>query len=195
MSIKNLTVATAIGIASLAAPQAMAQAMPDRGWYVGGSFGQTTADEWCTGAPGVTITSCEDTDTGWKLFGGYRINRNFAVEGSYIDFGTFTGTATVGGSSANVSADATAWGIAAVGIFPVGNQFELFGKLGFVRGESEARVTIGGTSVDLGDEGTELHYGIGAIYNLTRNFGIRAEWENVNDAELRLLSIGVQYKF
>ena len=37
--------------------------------------------------------------------------------------------------------------------------------------------------MSVGDSGTELTYGLGAVFNVTRNFGIRAEWENVDDAE------------
>jgi OOP family OmpA-OmpF porin len=196
MSIKKASIAALLAAAGMAVSSvSMAQSMQDRGWYVGGSLGQAEAGNWCDPAAGATITSCDDKDTGWKVFGGYRLSRHFAAEASYINFGEYTATVTVAGTPATVSADATGWGLAALGIFPLSDRFELFGKLGFVRGESEADVTIAGTQVTVGDKGTELHYGLGATYNLTRNFGVRAEWENVNDAELSLLSIGIQYRF
>lgn len=181
--------AAALGVA--AAPS-FAQ---ERGFYVGGSIGQTEAGNWCDSAPGFAVTSCDDEDTGFKGFVGYRFNRNFAVEGSYMDAGEFTGTVTAGGTSASVTADATAWGIAAVGFLPLSDRFDLFGKIGFVRGESEATVSVGGSTFTVGDDGTELHYGLGAIYNLTRNWGVRGEWENVDDADISMLSLGVQYRF
>jgi OOP family OmpA-OmpF porin len=174
------------------APGAFAQA---QGLYVGGSIGQAQVDGFCDSAPGFTVTSCDDKDTGWKVFLGYRVNRNFAVEGSYMNGGEFGGTVNSIFGTASVKADATAFGIAALGILPVSEQFELFGKLGFVRGESDADVVIGGTRVTVGDSGTELTYGLGAVFNVTRNLGIRAEWENVDDAEISMLSIGIQYKF
>ncbi|HEX2198852.1 MAG TPA: outer membrane beta-barrel protein, partial [Burkholderiales bacterium] len=171
---------------------ALAQA---QGVYVGGSIGQAQVDGFCDSEPGFTVTSCDDKDTGWKLFLGYRVNRNFAVEASYMNAGEFGGTVSTIFGTASVKADATAWGAAALGIFPVSEQFELFGKLGFVRGESDADVVLGGTRVTVGDSGTELAYGLGAVYNINRHFGIRAEWENINDADISLLSIGIQYKF
>lgn len=198
---KRATASMIAGLATAgllaAAPAAQAQ-QSDAGFYVGGAIGQGEAGNWCdtSGAPaGFGLSSCDDKDTAWKAFLGYRFNRNFGAEATYINFGKYSGTVTFGGSSATVNADATAWGLAAVGFFPVGNQFELFGKIGFVRGESEADVTVGGTSVQVGDKGTELHYGVGGIYNFSRNLGVRLEWENVNDADLSVLSIGLQYRF
>lgn len=100
-------------------------------------------------------------DSGWKAFAGYRFSRHLAAEMSYINFGEYKARVTLGAASADGKADATAWGLAAVGIFPLSDRFDLFGKLGFVRGETDANVTIGATSVSFGDKGTELHYGFG----------------------------------
>jgi opacity protein-like surface antigen len=38
-------------------------------------------------------------------------------------------------------------------------------------------------------------FGVGAAFNFTRNFAIRAEWERLNDSEIDILSIGLQYRF
>ena len=38
-------------------------------------------------------------------------------------------------------------------------------------------------------------YGIGATWNFNRNFGVRAEWERLNDSDIDILSIGLQYRF
>lgn len=198
---KRATASLIAGLATAgllaAAPVAQAQ-QADAGMYLGGAIGQGEAGNWCDtgGAPGgFALTSCDDKDTAWKAFLGYRFNRNFAAEATYINFGEYTASVTFGGSTATVNADATGWGLAVLGIYPLNNNFELFGKLGFMRGESEADVTIGGSSFQVGDKGTELHYGVGGIYNFSRNLGVRVEWENVNDADLSVLSIGLQYRF
>lgn len=185
-------IASALGMGASTASfgQSMGQ-----GLYVGGSIGQASADSFCDGAAGFTVSGCDDSDTGWKVFAGYRFHRNFAGELSYMNAGEYTATVTAGATSATVNADATAWGLAVLGIYPASEQFELFGKLGFVRGETDANVTVGGTSATVGDSGTELHYGFGAVYNLSRSLGIRAEWENVDDADLSMLSVGIQYRF
>lgn len=178
---------------ALAFSAAFAQA---QGLYIGGSIGQAQVDGFCDSEPGFTVTSCDDKDTGWKAFLGYRVNRNLAVEGSYMNGGELGGTVNSFFGTGTVKTDVTAWGIAALGILPVSERFELFGKLGFVRGESDSDVTINGTPIASDDDsGTELTYGIGVVYNITRSLGIRAEWENVDDADISLLSIGIQYKF
>jgi OOP family OmpA-OmpF porin len=194
MSTKKAVVGAILAGIALAssAPAALAQA---QGFYLGGSIGQAQIDGFCDSEPGFTVTSCDDKDTGWKLFLGYRVNRNLAVEGSYMNGGEYGGTVSSIFGTGSVKTDVTAWGIAALGILPLNEQFELFGKLGFVSGESDADVIIGGTRVTVGDSGTELTYGLGAVFNVTRNFGIRAEWENVDDAEISMLSIGIQYRF
>lgn len=194
--IRKTVMAGLVAAGVLAAGPALAQQSMS-GWYIGGAIGQSEAGDWCDdgGTPGVTITSCDDKDTAYKAFLGYRINKNFAVEGTYINFGDASGTVSFGGSSASVDASADGFGIAALGILPLSGQFELFGKLGFLHGDSEADVTVGGSTFQVGSSGTELHYGVGAIYNFSRNLGIRAEWENVDDAELSVMSIGLQYRF
>lgn len=194
MNVRKGFIRAALAGAALAVcvPAAFAQA---QGAYVGGSIGQAEASGFCDPVPGIAVTSCDEKDTGWKVFLGYRFNPNFAAELSYLNGGKFQGTATSGGLIGSVKSDVTAFGIAALGIIPVSAQLELFGKLGFVSGESDVDIVINGLRLTEDDSGTELTYGLGAVYNITRNFGIRAEWENVDDADLSMLSIGIQYKF
>jgi hypothetical protein len=35
----------------------------------------------------------------------------------------------------------------------------------------------------------------GAMFNITTNLGLRAEWERLHDSEVDIMSIGIQYKF
>ncbi|HEX6321484.1 MAG TPA: outer membrane beta-barrel protein [Burkholderiales bacterium] len=196
-------VVTLAGLA-LAGAVASPAAAQDVGFYLGGSLGQAEASGLCsdlniliTGIPGGngTLASCDEKDSGFKLFGGYRVNRNFAVEGSYFDYGSFRANGQTFGVPFRVSGDATAWGFAALGILPVGERFSLFGKAGLLMTD----MTITGAGV--GGAGTEdesdsgLHIGVGAMFNLTRNFGIRAEWERNDEAEIDMLSLGLQVRF
>jgi OmpA-OmpF porin, OOP family len=166
-----------------------------QGVYLGGSIGQAQARSWCDTEPGITVAACDDKDTGWKVFLGYRFHRNFAAEASFMNAGEYSATVNFFGTPASVSTDATAFGLAALGILPVSEQLELFGKLGFVNGESDAEVVVGGSRVAVGDRGTELTFGLGAVYNVAPRFGIRAEWENIDDADISMLSVGIQYRF
>jgi OmpA-OmpF porin, OOP family len=167
---------------AMAAPAGVAA--QDRGAYLGGAIGQTRFTEWCD--PGTT--ACDDKDSGWKVFGGYRFNRYFALEGSYINWGEVT--ASVG--AVNVAAEQRSFGLAALGSLPLGPQFSVFGKTGMLSTEQQTRV-IGASTVQR-DE-TELHYGLGAKYSFGPNWALRGEWENTEKLKVQMLSIGVEYRF
>jgi OmpA-OmpF porin, OOP family len=173
----SLWAALALGMPSMSAAQSQ-----EVGFYLGGAVGMTSFDDACPSG-----FSCDDEDTGFKFFGGYKFSPNLAAEVSYIDWGSLK--ASLGAASA--TADLTSWGIAAVGMWPLNPQFSVFGKLGILFSEVQATGTAGSVS----DDDTELHLGLGAIYNFTRNLGVRAELEFANDSEARMVSIGVQYKF
>jgi OmpA-OmpF porin, OOP family len=152
------------------------------GPYLGGSLGQSTFTKWCD-VPG----SCDDTDTAWKLFGGYRINRHFGIEATYVEWGEVTASA----GALEVAASQHSYGLAAVGMLPVGQAgLELFGKLGFLLTSQETRSTF---TVER-DE-TELHYGLGVKYVFSQNLAARAEWEETEKLKVRMLSIGLEYRF
>jgi OmpA-OmpF porin, OOP family len=165
---------------------ALAQAEPVRGFYIGGSIGQMEADGNCASGD-----SCDFKDTSWKLFGGYRFNRYLAAEGFYADLGKIS----IRRGTVNVSAEQTSIGAAAVGILPLGQHFELFGKLGLASSSRKITGSAPGVAISDNDSGSDILFGIGASYNFTRNFGLRAEWERYNDSEINVMSIGAQYKF
>src|SRR5262245_53067283 len=188
MSLKKTTIAALLAASGLIASSAvMAQAKPaDQGFYIGGSFGQSEASGSCPSG-----FSCDFKDTDWKLFGGYRINRNFAAEVFYADHGEISIKARGGSATAKSSP----FGGVGLGILPLGNQFELFGKLGIGSTSVDASATAGGLSAGASDSGSDVVFGIGGMFNFSRNLGVRAEWERYNDSEIDVLSIGLQYRF
>jgi OOP family OmpA-OmpF porin len=163
----------------------------ESGAYVGGALGQAKLKEWCTVGPTDVLTACDDTDTGWKLFGGYRFNRYVGIEATYINWGKVSGTV----NSINVTAEQTSLGIAAVGSFDFTPQFAVFGKAGLVRTDQEIRRTTATLSSTVKLDETEFHYGLGLRFAFTRNWVARAEWERTDELEAELLSIGVEYRF
>ena len=180
--------ALSLGILIVASGSVLGQAGP----YLGGALGQSTLKEWCDtgGSTSATLAACEDTDTGWKLLGGYRFNRYLAAEASYIDWGEVTATVRSGTQTVGVKASQHSYGVAAVGILPVGEHLELFGKAGFLLTEQETTAT---RTVNRDD--TEFHYGVGVKYPFTRNWAVRGEWEKTDKLKVELLSIGLEYRF
>lgn len=181
----------AILAGSIALPSvAMAQARGDAGWYVGGSLGKTEDNESCP------TTTCDLKDDGWKIFAGYKLNRNLAFEGTYADFGSFRASGTFAGvPNINVNVDVTSWSAAALGILPVGDRFGFFGKAGVSFTKYDSSGSVANLTFTGNDDETELLWGFGATYNFTPNLGLRAEWERLNKSDVDMMSIGIQYRF
>ena len=184
----------------------------EKGFYVGGSVGHTSIDTLSEGqvnanlaAGGITATSnVDDTDMGWKLFGGYNFNQYFGLELGYVDLGEasldITATAPAA-ATASVSAEADGFQFTGIARYPLMNNFDVFGKVGgFVWDvEGGGSVTSGATTVVVSaeDDGSSIMFGFGAEYELQNNIGIRAEWERfeVSSDDVDMFSIGVEYDF
>jgi OmpA-OmpF porin, OOP family len=186
------------GMAVLGIAGAMAFAGPalaqDTGFYAGLSLGQSTADDACTGVSGPGI-SCDDKDTAWKIFGGFQFNRHFALEFGYTDLGEVSASAP----GVNVSIESSAFELVAVGMLPIADKFSIYGKLGMYRGETDASAP--GQSIS--ESNTDLTFGVGVRFDLTKNLGVRAEWQKYTDvgggdigtADVDVISIGVLFRF
>lgn len=157
-------------------------ALAETDFYAGASIGQATIDG-CDG-----LKKCDDEDTSWKIFGGWEMNRNFAIEAAWVDLGEVSGS--MGGSV--VSAEIDGWVIAGKGMLPLGEQFSVFGKLGAIMWDIEG----GGVASGMDDDGTDLVYGLGAQYMFTDRFGVVGEWEWYDiDSDIDVFSIGAVIKF
>lgn len=185
---KKTTIAALVAAAGLAVSQgALAQARgAEVGGYVGLTIGQAEADGSCPAG-----FSCDFKDTDWKILGGYRFSRNIAVEGFWAEHGEIT----VRTGAVSATAESRTFGVAALGILPLNPQFDLFGKLGLGSTKIKATASAPGVSASAADDGSDIVFGIGAMFNFTRNLGLRAEWERYNDSEIDVMSIGIQYRF
>ena len=134
--LRAITVAAA-GALTLAWNTANAQ------WYGGASLGQSKMKDASSQLVG---TSFEDTDTAFKIYGGYQFHRNVGVEFGYINFGTFKGSGSIGGTALSDNWKANGINVSAVGTWPLANQFSLLGKLGFTRWSVDDKFSVGGLS-------------------------------------------------
>ena len=193
MKARKLCAAAALGLgAMLAASQASAQ-----GYYIGGSVGESDADDG-NAIPGlITSGTVDGKDSGMKFFGGYQFNQNLGVELAYVDLGkanysgTFFGSPVTGGTLKTSGFNASA-----VGTLPLNPSFSVFAKIGLYLWEAKARDVTGGVPFSGKDDGTDLSFGFGGAYNVTKNFSVRAEWEQYEAVDnISLLSVGVVYKF
>lgn len=177
----------------------------DSGFYVVGAVGQargvsksnTDASLTALGATGY-VSSMNSNATAYKFLVGYQLNTNFAIEGGYVNVGKFDYTATGGNliSPVSLSAKSTGWGLDAVGILPLGNQFSGLGKLGVAQVStscsSSANVVASCPSK------TDLTYGLGVKYDLTSAVSLRGDWDSYKGGSgqrANVWTVGVGYKF
>lgn len=172
LSSKIAFAALAVSISSLASAQS----------YVGGSLGQSNTffnGEFNSTTAGES-NSKDKTKTAYKLFGGYNINKYFAVEGGYMDLGSPTAKTDWVGGFARSKQNETAWFAAAKGTLPINEKFNFFGKLGMSANRVESTVTgLGVVNRSASKTRGSLLYGIGAEYNVTKQIGLRFEFENL----------------
>lgn len=157
--------------------------------YAGIGFGQTTFKD----VPDCDFTlSCDDSDSGFKIFGGYQFNKNLALEGGYADLGK-TAFSEPGFSG---KVDATTIFVHAVGILPLNPQWSLYGKAGLHLWDAKENGQIGGIPFSLSDDGTDLTYGAGVQWQ-SGKFALRLEWETyeLDNADVQFLGVSGVMRF
>lgn len=180
-----------IALTSLPATGAFAQFQYRGGFFgiaVGPSNMSFTSDSvQASNANGGTLAT-ERSSTAFKGYGGFRFNKNFAVEGGLGQLGRFTATRTyTGPGGGTLKADVTVVGGYgnAVGIIPVSEHFEVFGKGGLMVTASVADFsTTGGVIPPAGATTvvslkTGLHVGAGMEFRFDRKVGLVVEYEEV----------------
>ena len=186
-------IAAMLGAAVMAAPAvSTAQARGDTGWYVGASVGQSKARHFdCAG-----FSSCDAKAAAFGVLGGYRINRNFAAELGYHDFGRVTFSAP--GVSGNIKANAAE--LVGLGAYPFANQFSVFGRLGVYFADVKENTNFIG---NFKHTNNDLTYGFGVRYDFSREVGVRGEWQryskvgggDIGKSDVDVISVGVVWNF
>jgi len=205
----------ALGVAGLAALSSAGVAAQDAGWYGGANLGRSgaTIDDARINSSllgsgfGSSVIVDDDRSTGFKAFGGYQINKNFAVEGGYFDLGNFGYTATtVPAGTLDGRIKLRGLNLDLVGTVPLSEKFSVFGRAGM--NYAQARDSFSGTgAVQVANPNprkndTNYKLGLGLQYALTESLAVRAEAERyrVNDAignrgHIDLVSVGLIYRF
>jgi len=173
------TLFAAVATTLLAASPAFAA--DDTGFYVGAGVGNFAANSDLI----YNGKDWDGSDFGYKVFGGYQFMKWLAAEAEYVDGGepddNFNSPAFPD-DRLKASVGITGFVGSAVGIWPIGESFNLFGKLGFIYWDADgsgkirdAAGTIVKTSV--GEDGTDFAWGVGGTWNFTETFGVRAEYQ------------------
>ena len=183
------------------------------GWFLGMSLGKSGPSFEST--PIQSVPTREDRDSGYKLWGGYKFNRNFGAEVSYMESGkvSLSGSADIPCTGAVCpAAPQLAYSqfirskgvqLVGTGSLPVTQKFGLFGKFGAIHADTESQCTVGSFSCSSSGRNTDITYGLGLSYEMAKNFSVRSEWERMRlgdkarygENDVNFFTIGAGYKF
>jgi OOP family OmpA-OmpF porin len=134
------------------------------------------------------------SNNAYSIYGGSFFNNNFGLELGYNDFGRVN---RFGGST-----KASAVSLSLVGKLPVGQSFNLLGRVGgsYVRTDVSSAL---GSNIQAGrDNKFDLSYGIGAEYSFTPAWSAVLQYDEYNlryaggsRERLNTTTVGVRYHF
>src|SRR5262249_10164539 len=142
-------------------------AYADIGPYVGASLGETTfedSENVPNGLGGAVKLHVDESDTSYKLFGGFMFLPFVGIEGGYVDFGDVS--KNIGAANAKIDVSADGWEIFALGNLPLG-PLDLFAKAGVLSYDAKVKGRVNGATVASGSDSDEVGaYGVGAAVGL-----------------------------
>jgi hypothetical protein len=139
-------------------------AAAERGFYVGGHFGQSSKD-----APrsfyelfndDIQVfsffqrtqqsSSFDDSDTAYGLIGGYRLTPHLAFEGGFVNFGSVTYTSRSSGNfpqesgteRVTIESETSGFTLAVLGVLPLSRNWELFGTAGALFADNKISIAV-----------------------------------------------------
>lgn len=161
-----------------AAALLLSSAAPAADRFVGLGVGSADIDDSTTIA-GARV-AMDDTDIGWKVYGGMMVTENFGFEAAWTDLGDM--------NHGGVDLETEGFSAAGIAALPLGKRFSLYGKVGVFFWDQDINT--------VGYDGEDLMYGVGARVRFMDQFHARIDYE-VFDAELEtsLVSVGVGLQF
>jgi opacity protein-like surface antigen len=192
------------------------------GWYVVVFGGESSAEGLDQGELDASLvdvgfdlqsSSLDDSDTGFGATVGYQVSKNFAAELSYVDLGEVTydasnEQASPANESVALSASAAGPVLSFLGILPVGEHFEVYGRAGLalMDVEGEGAVTVGDVTIrdSASTTRSNMVLGGGVQYNINDRFGVQLEWDRhfdvgsediTGESDVDLFALGLRYNF
>jgi len=164
----------------------------------------------------IAVTT-KDNDIGYQATFGYRFNHYFAAELGLVQYGELSSTVHGeidrgnGFVPASVKLAFNVGGpvISAIGILPLGEKAEMYGRLGYLFASSERQISSrldgqsGGTNSAKGDSQGAV-YGVGFAWHVNQVYSIRAEYQKIdgvgqNDRtgkeDLNVIGLGLLIRF
>jgi OmpA-OmpF porin, OOP family len=178
-------------------------------FYVGAGIGQSGAKfgDCSSSFPSVQVCEIEDSDTGWKLFGGYKLREDIALEASYVDLGKFRITAWGNFETAASSYEVRGFAFDAVKTWSLGSRFGISARLGIFAWNFDASSTASGFGgyTSSNEKTTDVNgdFGLGLKYDLYKDIAAVAEFQRflkigsdaTGKSDVDLISASIVFRF
>lgn len=187
----------------------------DHRWYIGIGLGDVRANHKIADFDDGSVSEglVDNSDSAWKVFGGYEISRHLAIEVGYSDLHndadmrtTFSGVSNGTGSrfvslpggavSVDID-DIRGYFLAATGSLPLTDRFDLRAKLGAISWDAR-QTTIDVNQRTQSLNGTDALIGLGMGYRFEGGIEIRGEVEryfDVGAADQQVTALSFSYHF
>lgn len=192
-----------------------AHAQIDSYFYGGAGLGQSRAriDEprisnrlMSEGASQTSMTK-DESDTAYKIFGGYQINNNFAVEGGYFNLGRFgfqSTTVPLGSYTGQIKLQGV--NLDLVGTLPLNDRWSAIARVGAQYANARDSFSSTGSvripNANPSKNAANYKFGLGVQYEVNPSMLVRAEAERyrINDAvgnrgDINMFSVGLVIPF
>lgn len=163
---------TVLSIALVGAASVYAAPDSDSGVLIGIDAGRAEARKNCDG-----VADCDSSDGSYRANIGYQFDKNWSAELGYTSFGTLFRS---NDNNFDASQKANAWTVSGIGTLPISERFGVFGRAGAARFETNNSGTVQGVEVE-DRQDVKPYAGVGAKFNVTPNFALRAEFQYYAD--------------
>jgi opacity protein-like surface antigen len=176
-------------------------------WYAEADVGKATLDH------DQGFTEIDDTSTSWALRVGYRFSRYFALEGAYLDLGSFSSRFESTSEVIEQEASYDGFLLNSRVYWPVARHFELTASAGLHYHERDSSYdSTSGYSYEENDSSGGFSFGVGVAVPVNDRFAITLDYTqylelamptfdfsgnpNLDDpADLYSITLGARFKF
>lgn len=161
--------------------------------------------------PALWLPGDDEEGTSWGVSSGYRFNRYLAIEASYVNLGTLSATHTVnlspffggGAFTFHRELETTGPALAAFGIVPISNSWELFVRAGILFADSDLTTRSNGSRNTISFDSEPTTVGLGAQFDWRDHWSARLEFQRsfdvggdevANEADVDGVSLAFLYR-
>jgi OOP family OmpA-OmpF porin len=154
--------------------------------------GSTHLNLDCTGA-----TSCDKTDTGGKIVGGYSFGNGFSLEAGYWSLGKARGS----DGSLSATIKPTAFTVGGAFSLPLSNEWGMNFRLGAAQVKAKVDASAGSISGSTSESNTKVYAGVGLTYAISPAVKLELGVDSTQvefsgeKGTLRLISVGATFAF